>query len=207
MLKNLVVKKFDILIFFLENKKFFLSSKSFKLFVFLENVKKIFQYYFIKDHKNMFWICIVDEVKFVFVANFFAKLIFLKFLLYYCEFLRFNIFLSIGLGFRKKNSRKRKIYHMNVGSGKWAGLRGPNAYFFNPRRRSIIFLTSAKSVLKNNLNGVKYLKKEVQYKTKGVMVFNRLWVKRHVPRSILFARRIKFHSLKIKLTKKQKQRK
>ena len=184
-----------------------MSSKNFKLSVFLQNLKKLFSHYFIKDNKNSFWICLLNEDKFLFVANFFAKLIFFKFLYYYCEFLKFNIFLTIGLGFRKKNKKKYKTFYMNVGSGKWAAIRNRPGYFFNNKKRSIYFLTDSKSLLKERLNGIKYLKKEVQYKTKGVMIFNRLWVRKHVPRSILFARRIKFNNIKIKLTKKQKQRK
>ena len=207
MLKNLKKNKFDLLIFFLENKTFFLSSKNFKLSVFLQNLKKLFNYYFIKDHKSSFWICLLNEDKLLFMATFFAKLVFFKFLYYYCEFLKFNIFLTIGLGFRKKNKKTFNTYFMNVGSGKWTAITNRPGYFFNNKRRSIYFLTESKSMLKERLNGVRYLKKEVQYKTKGVMVFNRLWVKRHVPRSILFARRIKFNNIKIKLTKKQKQRK
>lgn len=207
MLKSFKKKKFEILIFFLENKSFFLSSKNFKLSIFLQSLKKFFDLYFIKDYKNVFWISIVDENSFLFMSNFFAKLVFFKFLYYYCEFLKFNVFLTIGLGFRKKRSKRLKGYFMNVGSGKWAIVRGKPSYFFNSKRRSIYFLTDSKIVLKSRLSTIKYLRKEVQYKTKGVMIFNRLWVKKHVPRSILFARRIKFYSLKIKLTKKQKQRK
>lgn len=207
MLKNLKRKKFDILIFFLENKTFFLSSKNFKLSVFLESFKKVLNYYFLKDVKSSIWICILKESKFLYITNFFVKLIFFKFLYYYCEFLKFNIFLTIGLGFRKKNMKRVKAMFLNVGSGKWALVHNRPGYFFNNKRRSIYFLTDSKELLKQNLNGIRYLRKEVQYKTKGVMVFNRLWVKRHVPRSILFARRIKFYGIKIKLTKKQKQRK
>lgn len=207
MLTNFKKIKLDILIFFLENKDFFLYSKSFKIIVFPKKLKKLFNFYFFKDYQNCFWISFIDEKKFLFFANFFAKLVFFKFLFYYCEFLKFNVFLTIGLGFRKKGTRKFRAYYMNVGVGKWTVMRAYPSYFFNTKRRSIFLLTDTKSILKRQLNGVKYLKKQVQFKTKGVMVFTRLWVRGHVPRSILFARRIKFYGIKIKLTKKQKQRK
>ena len=207
MLVNLSVKKLDILVFFLENKNFFLHSTTFKLLIYPQNLKKLFNYYFLKDYKNVFWICIINEKKFLFMANFFAKIIFFRFLYNYCEFLKFTIFLTIGLGFRKKGKKKVGGYFMNVGVGKWTIMRASPSYIFNTKRRSIFLLTDTKSVLKMQLNSLKYLKKQVQFKTKGVLTFTRLWVKRHVPRSILFARRIKFYSIKIKLTKKQKQRK
>jgi len=49
----------------------------------------------------------------------------------------------------------------------------------------------------------RYIRKESVFKTKGVM-FKRAIIKRKIPRSILFARRIKFTIIKLKLSKKQK---
>ena len=127
---NIIHKtKFDILIFFLENKNFFLSSKSFRLTVFPENLKKFFDYYFVKDFKHVYWIFIVNEKKFLFIANFFAKLVIFKFLFFYCEFLKFNLFLTIGLGFRKKSSGTLLSYNMNVGTGKWSIMKARPSYF------------------------------------------------------------------------------
>ena len=207
----LVSKKnynFEILFYFLENKNFFLLSKNFKIKIFNNYYIQFLNFYFLKDRFDSYWIFILKEKKFLVLANFFAKLIFFKFLYFYCCFIKFAAYVAIGLGFRKKYSKRKKFYRINIGAGKWVIMKCiPSFFYFNTRRRSIYLLTDTKYKLKRFLNAVKYLKKEVQFKTKGVMIYNRLWVRRHVPRSILFARRIKFRKIKIKLTKKQKQRK
>ena len=48
---------------------------------------------------------------------------------------------------------------------------------------------------------------ETVFKVKGIMTLNRIIFNRKISRSIIFARRVKFRKMKLKLTKKQKQRK
>ena len=47
------------------------------------------------------------------------------------------------------------------------------------------------------------MRKETAFKTKGIML-SRVWVRKRIPRSILFARRVKYSILRLKLSKKQK---
>jgi hypothetical protein len=76
-------------------------------------------------------------------------------------------------------------------------------YFFNIRRRNIVIFSKTKSNFNFYLSILRCLRKESIFKTKGIML-KRSIIKRKIPRSILFARRIKFAKIKLKLSKKQK---
>ena len=58
-----------------------------------------------------------------------------------------------------------------------------------------------------HLNRLRILRKETVYKYKGIMTLNRIIFEIKVSRSILFARRVKFKTVILKLTKKQRQKK
>jgi hypothetical protein len=76
-------------------------------------------------------------------------------------------------------------------------------FIFNIRARNIIIFTQNKSTLNYFKSLVKCLRKESLFKTKG-FIFKRTLIRRRMPRSIIFARRIKIKKLKLKLSKKQK---
>lgn len=80
-------------------------------------------------------------------------------------------------------------------------------YFFNVRRRSIFLFSNTKKNLYLYLNKLRVLRKETVYKYKGIMTLNRIIFEMKTSRSILFARRVKFKNIILKLTKKQKQKK
>jgi hypothetical protein len=82
----------------------------------------------------------------------------------------------------------------------------PSDFFFNVKRRSIYLFAENKFKLNFYLIHLKYLKKETIFKVKGIMIYNRFKIRKRASRAIIFARRVKFRKIKLKLTKKQKQR-
>lgn len=130
-----------------------------------------------------------------------------KLLFIFCSFCYSKIFLKVGLGFRKKYYRKFNFLTLNIGIRKWTVFKTfPSTFFFNVRRRNIFMFSNTKKKLYFYLVHLKYLKKETIYKVKGIMTLNRIIFNKKISRSILFARRVKFKAMKLKLTKKQKQR-
>lgn len=126
----------------------------------------------------------------------------------FCGFMYAKIFLKVGLGFRKKYSLTTNLYNLFVGRRKWAVFKlEPNSFFFNIRRRNIFMFCSTKKKLYENLIKLKYMRKETVFKVKGIMSLNRIIFNRRISRSIIFARRVKFRKMKLKLTKKQSQKK
>lgn len=66
---------------------------------------------------------------------------------------------------------------------------------------------STKKKLYENIVKLKYMRRETVFKVKGIMTLNRIIFNRKISRSIIFARRVKFRKMKLKLTKKQSQKK
>ena len=131
-----------------------------------------------------------------------------KLLLLFCNFLYSKIFLKVGLGFRKKYSKNMNLYILSIGRRYWVIIKSqPLCYFFNVRRRSIFFFSNTKRNLYLYLNRLRVLRKETVYKYKGIMTLNRVIFEMKTSRSVLFARRVKFKNIVLKLTKKQKQKK
>lgn len=197
------------------------SSNSFKFkHMFLNkksvSINKYFaKYNFIKQLNNMF--LLENKKKFIFSLfknKKFSLLLFYnhfklkkKLLFLFCSFCYSKIFLKVGLGFRKKYYKKFNFLTLNVGVRKWAVFKTfPSTFFFNVRRRNIFMFSNTKRKLYFYLTHLKYLKKETIYKVKGIMPLNRIIFSKKISRSILFARRVKFKAMKLKLTKKQKQR-
>lgn len=146
-----------------------------------------------------------------FIISYIIKTLFNKFnksfLFTFCNHVYSKIFLKVGLGFRKKCSRSTSIYNMFVGRRKWASfILQPNSYFFNVRRKNIFLFCNSKKKLYENIVKIKYMRRETVYKVKGIMSLNRIRFKKRISRSIVFARRVKFRKMKLKLTKKQKQK-
>jgi len=126
----------------------------------------------------------------------------------FCGFTYAKIFLKVGLGFRKKYSLSTNLYNLFVGRRKWVVFKlEPSSFFFNIRRRNIFIFCNSKKKLYENLIKLKYMRKETVFKVKGIMSLNRIIFNRRISRSIIFARRVKFRKMKLKLTKKQSQKK
>lgn len=183
----------------LKNKFFYVKYLS-KLYYFLVNS------YFINS--NFYFIFPKKKLLIDYFFKFFSIKFFKTFLFLFCGFSYAKIFLKVGLGFRKKYSLHTNLYNLFVGRRKWVTFKlEPSSFFFNIRRRNIFMFCNYKSSLYENIVRIKYMRKETVYKVKGIMSLNRIIFNRKISRSIIFARRVKFRKMKLKLTKKQKQRK
>lgn len=175
------------------NKFLFSNNDSNNLFNQIVFIKNNFLFVFIKNYK-FFYYLILNSKK--------------KLLLSLCNFLYSKIFLKVGLGFRKKYSKNLGFYILSIGRRYLVLIKSlPSCYFFNIRRRSIFLFSNNKTNLYRHLNRLRILRKETVYKYKGIMTLNRIIFEIKVSRSILFARRVKFKTVILKLTKKQRQKK
>ena len=181
---------------FLNLHYFFFGSSSIKNFNFFKKVLLVKNNYFFTYFKSF-------KIFFSLVYSIKKKL-----LLIFCNFLYSKIFLKVGLGFRKKYSKNMNLYVLSIGRRYSVIMKSlPSCYFFNVRRRSIFFFSNSKKNLYFYLNRLRILRKETVYKYKGIMTLNRIIFEMKTSRSVLFARRVKFKNIILKLTKKQKQKK
>lgn len=192
------------------NKTFLVNSKVINIqnfFLTYQNVNKLYIFKnFIMDYKNykIFFINNVFLLKYVNIKN---KKLRKTLLFLFCGFTYAKIFLKVGLGFRKKFSKKFNLYNLSVGRRKWVVFSPmPTSFFFNVRRRNIFLFCNSKKKLYWYITHLRYMRKETVFKVKGIMTLNRIKFNRRISRSIIFARRVKFRKMKLKLTKKQKQR-
>ena len=133
---------------------------------------------------------------------------FKKNLFIFCGFSYAKIFLKVGLGFRKKYNRKNSIMLLNVVRRKIVFFKPPiNSFFLMVKRRSLYVFANTKRKLFYYIVKFKSMRKEIVYKYKGVFTNLRLKMYKRITKSILFARRIKFKKVKLKLNKKQKLKK
>ena len=189
-------------------KNFIIIDKIFITF-YLNFIKKIYNYFFIfnkKYFRNNFLIIVINFLSYKLIylfINLFTN-IFFKNIFININFLKYKYYLKIGLSFKKKFSRLHNLFRIFIGHRHWVLFKMPKInYYFNIRRRNILLLTSNKNLLNYFLAMTHYLRKETVFKTKGLM-FRRVWIRKKIPRGILFARRIKFFVIKLKLSKKQK---
>ena len=139
---------------------------------------------------------------------FYKKNFFKNYLLVFCSFSYAKIFLKVGLGFRKKYSKKHNILLLNVVRRKIVYFRPPiNSFFLMVKRRSLFVFANSKRKLFYYIIKFKSMRKETVYKYKGIFTCVRLRMYKRITKTILFARRIKFKRMKLKLNKKQKLKK
>ena len=184
-------------IFFI-NKKYLINNFFLK---FVQNKKK---FYFFKNF-------VYSQFKFKNFKNFYLtnnRKIFKNDLFMFCGFCYSKIFLKVGLGFRKKYNRTNNLILLNVVRRKIVYFKPPiNSFFLMVRRRSLYVFASSKRKLFYYIVKFKSMRKETVYKYKGIFTNIRLRMYKRITKTILFARRIKFKKIKLKLNKKQKLKK
>lgn len=176
-----------------------------KYLIMFKYKKKNISYFYEKNNFIFILFKIIKINKFFFYEykKLIKNLIFL-----FCGFSYFKTFMKVGLGFRKKycythdtmlfNIVKRKIVFFKPTS---------NSFFLHIRRRNIFVYSNSKRKLFNYIIRFKSLRKETIYKFKGIFTSVRVRFFKKMTKCVLFARRIKFKKLKLKLTRKQKLKK
>ena len=170
--------------------------------------KKLLNFDVLFVKKNNFLVTSVKTKDLFSLYNSLSSKIWRGLLTMYCGYAYSRIFIKVGLGFRKKYSIRLNTFSMNIGRRKWVVFKlHPVSFFFNLRKRNLFLFVNSKKKLFYYLTHFKTLRRETLFKFKGIMSLNRIMMNRKISRSILFARRVKFRKIKLKLTKKQKQRK
>ena len=178
--------------------KYFTINKYFIQFYLSKSINKDFKknyiYSFFKFKKNF--------------LNLKQLSLFKKNLFIFCGFSYAKIFLKVGLGFRKKYNKKNSVMLLNVVRRKIVFFKPPiNSFFVMVKRRSLYVFASTKRKLFYYIVKFKSMRKEIVYKYKGIFTNLRLRMYKRITKSILFARRIRFKKVKLKLNKKQKLKK
>lgn len=182
----------------------------------LINKNYVLNYYFLQIYAKNFDNCYNNNYLFLpfkskKLINFFIKNkknVFKENLFLFCGFSYAKTFLKVGLGFRKKYNDKYDIMLLNVVRRKIVYFKPPfNSFFIMTKRRSLYVFTNSKKKLFYYIVKLKYMRKETVYKYKGIFSTIRTRVYKRLTKTILFARRIKFKKIKLKLNKKQKLKK
>lgn len=189
---------------FCSRSNIFVYNSFFLVFFF----KKLSKFDAIILKKNNFLITTIKNKKFFTFYKILELKLWRSLVSLYFGFAYSKIFVKVGLGFRKKYYKRLNTFSMNIGRRKWVVFKlHPTSFFFNLKKRNLFLFTNTKRKLYLYLTHFKTLRKETLFKFKGIMSLNRIMMNRKISRSILFARRVKFKKIKLKLTKKQKQRK
>jgi hypothetical protein len=201
-ISNFYKKRFFSFFFLLDTEKFFIVNNFFFVTIFYIHLYKFLKYFLIIN--NLYIYTFLTNI---YLFSFFNKIllnIFLKSIYLFCGFIYFHFYYKIGLGFRKKFSKIKKHFMIYVGGRHWAIFKSNfNDFHFNIRHKNILIFTQTKNSMNYYKSLIKCLRKESVFKIKGFF-FKRIRIRKKIPRSIIFARRIKFSSVKLKLSKKQK---
>lgn len=181
--KNLL-NKYCIIFKYKKNKELFFYKNNNFIFILFKKIKinKFFFYEYKKLLKNLIFL--------------------------FCGFSYSKVFMKVGLGFRKKYCYTRNVMLFNIVKRKIVFFKPTfNSFFLHIRRRNIFVYSNSKRKLFGYIIRFKSLRKETIYKFKGIFTGVRVRFFKKMTKCVLFARRIKFKKLKLKLTRKQKLKK
>ena len=186
---------------FIRTRKNLLNKYS---IIFKYKSNKIIHFY----QKNNFVFILFNLIKLNKLFFYEYKKILRNLMFLFCGFCYSKVFMKVGLGFRKKYCYKADTMLFNIVKRKIVFFKPTkNSFFLHIRRRNIFVYSNTKRKLFNYIIRFKSLRKETIYKFKGIFTNVRVRFFRKMTKCVLFARRIKFKKLKLKLTRKQKLKK